>query len=236
MMKRKPVIGVTSSLIDDRITVHKSNIYAISDAGGAAFVLPNSSDRSTVLQLASMMDGLLLTGGGDIDPDLFGEEPHPMLGEITPERDAFETAMIEEMLRLDKPILGLCRGCQMLNVAIGGDMYQDIYSQHEGNLLQHKQNAPVRHGSHWIEIEEHSLLHRIMNERRIRVNSFHHQAVRNIGSGFTASAVSGDGIIEAIESKRHRFALGVQWHPEHMTTSDPHSGKLFQAFVDACGK
>ncbi|WP_391120157.1 gamma-glutamyl-gamma-aminobutyrate hydrolase family protein [Psychrobacillus sp. L3] len=232
----RPIIGVSSSLKEDVLTVPTENMHAIVKFGGVPLVLPNMV-YAGIDAIAEMMDGLLLTGGGDIDPTLFGEEPLQGLGDITPERDAFEIAMIQKMLEMNKPILGLCRGAQILNTAVGGDMYQDIYSQIEQKLLQHNQQAPRWHGSHFVQVMQGSLLHGIARTERFKVNSYHHQANRRVPTGFVISAVSSDGIVEAIESRNHQFVLGLQWHPEYLVLkNDSVSSAIFKAFIDACSK
>lgn len=232
----KPVIGITSNIRDERLlTTGMDNVHSITKVGGAPVVLPNIVEEDAIDRMVQVLDGLLVTGGGDIDPTLFGEEPLPQLGEICPDRDYFEMKLIIKCLEQNKPILGICRGCQILNVTIGGDMYQDIYSQLSKPLLQHYQKAPRYHSSHYIEIAEGSQLNRIFGRKRIKVNSYHHQAVRTIGKGFAECAVSADGIIEAFESEECRFAIGVQWHPENMMRrNDEASTKLFKAFIQAC--
>ncbi|WP_391207837.1 gamma-glutamyl-gamma-aminobutyrate hydrolase family protein [Psychrobacillus sp. L4] len=232
----RPIIGVSSSLKGDVLTVPTENMHAIAKFGGVPLVLPNMV-YAGIDTIAEMIDGLLLTGGGDIDPTLFGEEPLQGLGDITPERDAFEIAMIQKMLELNKPILGLCRGAQILNIAVGGDMYQDIYSQIESKLLQHNQQAPRWHGSHFVQVMKGSLLHGIVRAEQFKINSYHHQANRGVPNGFAVSAVSSDGIVEAIESKNHRFVMGLQWHPEYLVLkNDSISASIFTAFIDACSK
>ena len=212
------------------------NIQAVTAFGGVPIVLPNLNEDE-VDAIASMLDGLLLTGGGDIDPTLFGEEPHVGLGSITPERDFFEIRLIQKMLELNKPILGICRGAQILNIAVGGDMFQDIYSQNERTLLQHDQQAPRWHASHFVDVTKDTLLYQIAQTNRFKVNSYHHQANRKVPAGFQVSAVSSDGIIEAIESTVHEFVLGVQWHPETMLMKkDTISEKMIRAFITACQK
>lgn len=232
----KPIIGITSNIRDEKLlTTGLSNIRAIVKAGGVPIVLPNLSEDSEVDRLVESIDGLLVTGGGDVDPNIFGEEPHPELGEVCPERDHFEIMMISKFLKLDKPILGICRGSQMINVSAGGDLFQDIYAQHDHQLLQHRQNAPRSHVTHFVDVAENSLLHQAVQSTRFKVNSYHHQAVRKVAEGFEVCARASDGIIEAFECKTHRFVLGVQWHPENLTgKNDIYSLKLFNAFVQAC--
>jgi putative glutamine amidotransferase len=229
-----PIIGITASLENETMMVHRNNTESIFLAGGIPFALPYTVDMEAIRDIAERIDGLLLTGGGDIDPTLFGEEPLPGLGSITPERDILEIALIRHMLDADKPIFGICRGCQILNIAAGGDMYQDLYTQRD-NLLQHTQRAPRNHASHTLQVVENSLLHKVAGEASFKVNSFHHQAIRGLAPGYVLSATAKDGVIEAFESQRHRFVLGVQWHPEYMAETDPISQRLFEAFVAVCG-
>lgn len=231
----KPIIGVTSSVKDERtMLVSYDNIDSVTASGGVPLVLPNLTNEEEIEQISNRIDGLLVTGGGDIDPTLFGEEPHPNLGLITPGRDTFEISLIKKMIKARKPVLAICRGCQVLNIAGGGDMYQDIYSQTDRQLLQHRQVAPRSHGSHYIDVQEGSLLNQITGSDYYKVNSFHHQAVRDMAPGFFVSARSSDGIIEALESREHPFLLGVQWHPECMTAlGDKPSLLLFSAFIEA---
>lgn len=232
----KPIIGVTSSFKDER-TMHVSydNIDSITAAGGIPFVLPNLVEEAQITQIAEHLDGLLLTGGGDIDPTLFGEEPHKNLGVINPERDIFEVSLIKKMMTARKPVLGICRGCQILNIAAGGDMYQDIYTQISNELFQHSQRAPRWYASHYVNVEEGSLLANVVGQTRFKINSFHHQTVREMAPGFVVIGRANDGVIEAFESKQHPFVMGVQWHPECMTLKgDEPSIKLFNAFVAAC--
>ena len=218
-------------------TVSLDNAHAVLQAGGIPVMLPYIEDEPDIDELIKTLDGLYLTGGDDIDPTLFGEEPLPNLGVILPSRDAFELKLIQKFLSLDKPILAVCRGCQILNIAVGGDMYQDIGSQVKEQILQHQQRAPKSHGSHFVEVPEGTLLHQISGSKRFKVNSRHHQANRTVPSPFRVSGVSSDGIVEAIESKTHTFVLGVQWHPENMVLAgDEPSLKIYEKFIKACQK
>lgn len=235
----KALIGVTSSMdINEQgYTVDSDNINGITRAGGTPIMLPNLKQEEKINQIAETIDGLYATGGGDIDPTLFGEEPHPNLGIIIPSRDVFEILLIKKMLEMGKPVLAICRGCQILNIAVGGDMYQDIYAQINRELLQHSQKAPKDYGSHFVQVLKDSLLHRLTGVDMLKVNTYHHQANRKVIDPFVISGKANDGIIEAIESKEHPFALGLQWHPEKMApTNDEASLKIFQGFVASCGK
>ncbi|WP_188454311.1 gamma-glutamyl-gamma-aminobutyrate hydrolase family protein [Virgibacillus oceani] len=231
----KPLIGITSSMELDETNymINKDNINAIAGAGGMPVMLPYLLADEDVGQLASTIDGLYLTGGYDIDPTYFTEEPHPNLGTIIPSRDAFEIPLIQKMFELGKPVLAVCRGCQILNIAAGGDMYQDIYAQIHHELLQHNQNAPSTHGSHLVNVCKGSLLHHLIGKETLKVNSRHHQANRAVADSFQISGKANDGIIEAIESIDLPFVLGLQWHPESMI-DDKDSQKIFQGFITSC--
>ncbi|MET1013913.1 MAG: gamma-glutamyl-gamma-aminobutyrate hydrolase family protein [Paenisporosarcina sp.] len=232
----KPIIGVSTNLKNQVLSVSTDYLQAITAFGGVPIVLPNLREDD-INSVALLLDGLLLTGGGDIDPTLFDEEPIPNLGNITPERDSFEIGLIQKLLHLNKPILGICRGCQILNIAVGGNMYQDIYSQVEKPLLQHNQAAPRHHASHFIQIIKETKLHGMLQSNLAKVNSFHHQAVKKIPKPFEVCAVANDGMIEAIESTEHAFALGIQWHPEGLLSkNDVVSTLIFSAFINACLK
>lgn len=230
----KPLIGVTCSMESDRsyYMTKNDNIRAIVKAGGIPLVLPYLSQNTDIDQMAEQIDGLYATGGYDIDPTIFGEEPHQKLGTIIPERDYFEIELTKKILSMDKPILGICRGSQILNLAAGGDMYQDIYAQKNEEILQHTQKSPRDHGSHFVKVRKASLLHRLTHQEKIKVNSFHHQANRSVSEEFQISGVASDGVIEAIESKNHSFVLGVQWHPESM--KDEVSTNIYKNFIAAC--
>ncbi|WP_339229414.1 gamma-glutamyl-gamma-aminobutyrate hydrolase family protein [Oceanobacillus sp. FSL K6-2867] len=233
----KPIIGVTASMETDRAyySTANRNVKAIIRTGGIPVILPYIIEEGDVAEIVNRLDGLYATGGGDIDPILFGEEPHPKLGLIIPERDRSEFNLIQKMLDKKKPILGVCRGSQILNIAAGGDMYQDIYSQIDKQLLQHSQEAPFDYGSHFVDVEKDSLLHKLTGEDKLRVNSYHHQANRMVTEEFQVSGTASDGVIEAIESKIHPFALGLQWHPEGMAeVNDEASLKIYAGFITAC--
>lgn len=235
----KPLIGVTPSTEIEQ-TYYKTttdNMWAIEQAGGMPVMASYLSSDQDIEQLAKRLDGLYLTGGYDIDPTYFGEEPHRKLGTIIPARDKFEIILAKKMHALNKPILAVCRGTQIVNIAFGGDMYQDIYSQIDRELLQHSQKAPKEHGSHYVFVEKDSLLYRLTGEEKLLVNSRHHQANRDIPEGFQISGKASDGVIEAVESKDGPFYLGVQWHPESMLVgNDVASKKIFTGFIEACEK
>lgn len=235
----KPIIGI-SSFVEydgDEYSVSMANAHALLQAGGMTVMLPHLEKKTDIDEMAQFLDGLYLTGGYDIDPTLFGEEPHPHLGVVDPARDIFELALVRKFLTLNKPILGVCRGCQSINIAIGGDVYQDIGAQIKEDYLQHQQRAPKSHGSHYVDVTIGSLLHQVTGQKRLKVNSRHHQANRNVPFPLRVSGSASDGVIEAIESEVHSFVLGVQWHPENMFFGgDEASRKIFSAFIEACNK
>ena len=235
----KPIIGITSNVEERTNQIHNLNdnyIKAITRAGGIPMIIPVGLEED-VSQLSAFLDGLVLSGGHDVDPMLFGEEPHRDLGDVSPARDSIEIALAAEMLKLDKPILGICRGLQVLNVTIGGNMYQDIHAQNNTPILQHVQKAVRSHVSHPVQVKKGSLLESIAGSSEIKVNSYHHQAVKDVPKPFIVSGVASDGIIEAIESVEHRFVVGVQWHPEELSANgDKVSLQLFEKFLEASKK
>jgi len=200
--------------------VSRKYIESVREAGGTPLILP-FQDVSVVEKI----DGLLLSGGVDIDPHRFGEMPMGV-GYIDPERDEFEISLAQAALKRDIPVLGICRGIQVLCVAFGGTLLQDIGEQY----LKHVQDAPCWYGSHLVTMS--GRLREIYGEERISVNSFHHQTVRKIPKGFSDNARSEDGLIEGM-SLKSGFAVGVQWHPEWMTERYPIHKKLFREFVTA---
>ncbi len=232
-----PVIGITCAWDEDGTRFFLSRFYteAVEAAGGLPVLLPYTRRDAGMNLWPDILDGLILSGGGDVDPVHFGEEPLPNCGEITPQRDAFELVLVRRALSLGLPVLGICRGAQVLNIAAGGDIYQDIVTQVAG-CLKHRQQAPRWSATHGIMVEEGTRLARILGTRAMRVNSFHHQAVRQPAPGFIVSARCVDGIIEAIESTGPGFALGVQWHPETMWERDSRFLGLFAALVEAAWK
>jgi putative glutamine amidotransferase len=181
------------------------------------------------------MDGLLLSGGSDLDPGYYGEEPVPELGVTVPERDAFEMALLEHALRRGMPIFGICRGMQILNVALGGTLYQDLPSQLGKGVLKHWQDKPKWQSAHEVEVREGSWIREVTNSRFVEVNSYHHQGIKDLAGGLVVSARSSDGVVEAIESRdfSKRWIVGVQWHTEAMRDVAAGHRNLFEAHVFA---
>lgn len=210
----KPVVLVSASE-SASATAPLTYINSIRKGGGAPVVIPMTTDEKQIAALLDIADAVVMTGGEDLDPlKCYGEEPIRAQGEIVPVRDTFDIMLIRMAVERGIPLLGICRGEQVLNVVFGGTLYQDIPSQAEGSYIKHRQSAPSSYGTHTISIEEGSLLHRQLGASEMVVNSFHHQAVKDVAPGFRAVAYSKDGIIEAIQKEGCDNVWGVQFHPE----------------------
>lgn len=231
----RTLIGVTASLRDDGTHFCGCEYLAALTAHGALpVVLPVTEDETLLRDYVQAMDGFLFTGGGDVDPSLFGQWQHPACGSITPQRDAHELALARLLLEDGrKPVLGICRGMQVLNVALGGELYQDIDTEVSAVHMAHRQKQPFPYVSHSVDILPGTLLHRVIGQERLMVNSLHHQAISSPGA-WRVCASAPDGIIEAAELAEHPFFLGVQWHPEQLQHKDAASRALFSAFAAAC--
>ena len=234
-MKASPlahsIIGITGNFGDKGCELAQGYYLSVLKAGGTPVVIPPHNDQKALLALLDKLDGILFSGGGDINPLLLGEEPLPQLHSVCPQRDDGELFLVREAFRRQIPMLGICRGIQVMAAALGGKVYQDIYVQYKGQgagskeqeqcpIIKHSQDMPREFASHTVSIEEGSLLHKIMEQGTLAVNSFHHQAVSETGPHLRVSAVSPDGIIEAVESSEHKAILGVQWHPECFILGD----------------
>ena len=233
----KPIIGIVPSIneIANQYYSNIENAEAIKRVGGLPYLLPYTVSKNDMEQYVNMIDGLYLAGGNDVDPKYYDEPPHEGLGEVNPARDAFELNLLTMMLHQNKPVLGVCKGMQMINVALGGDLYQDLTAQYKSELVQHKQQAKIIHPTHPIHMERGTTLQKIIDEEVLYVNSYHHQAVRRLGDNLIASSRATDGIIEAIESKVHSFVIGVQWHPEFLLPShDTTSLSIYMSFINQC--
>jgi len=229
----KPIIGLASRTTSDGSghNVGVAYIRSVEKAGGIPILLPLLEDVGDVPRMLDLIDGLLLIGGPDVDPYEFGEEPHPKLGTIDVAGDRMELALARGALDRDLPILAICRGIQLLNVAAGGTLYQDISSQIP-DALKHSQRTTEPYVTHRISLTEGSIMHRIFDALEVRVNSYHHQSVKDPAPGFRNTAVSDDTVVEAIESTRHRFVLGVQCHPERLWEKYPEFLGIFRTFLD----
>lgn len=223
----RPIIGVTGNFDEGGETFLLKRYYidSVYRAGGTALILPPTADEAIIDDYISICRGIVFSGGGDINPSYWGGMPEKGLGEINPLRDLFEIALAKKVMSLEIPALGICRGCQVLNVAAGGSIVQDINS-----CLNHDQSAPRSALFHAIFIEQGTCLASIIGSKTILVNSFHHQAVGDLGINLKLAACAADGTIEAVEADDHPFFIGVQWHPECL--QDTTSLRLFKALVN----
>ena len=224
------VIAMPRMSTDPEPTVAQSKYMESLARAGAGMRWVELNDPEQAVQDALTCDGLLLPGGGDMDPKFYGQERIPDCGEPNLLRDAAEPLLLRAFLAADKPVLGICRGIQVMNAVLGGDLYQDI-----------KPFEHLPHNGHWakvhtVTVRRGTLLSRILGQDTVLVNSQHHQAVDRVAPGFTLAALSEDGIVEAIEKPDAGFCLGVQWHPEWLSDADPAMQSLFDAFVNACSK
>lgn len=215
LKKHAPLIGISGNFRDGDCTLAAGYYRSLVEAGATPVIIPPYSDIELLVSLVKKLDGVVLSGGADIDPDYLEELPIDGI-DINPERDKPELILIKLLIDRHVPILGICRGMQMLSAALGGKLYQDIYTQHNVECICHSQKIARGLTSHSVNIQKDTLLYSIMNTDCLDVNSFHHQAVKSVPKGFVVSAVAQDGIIEAMESVDYQPILGVQWHPECM--------------------
>ena len=242
-MTMRPLIGITCSRKigspwGEYDTGHPMD-YTFSDysraiaaCGGAPVIIPASIDRNTLSDIVSRLSGMLLSGGPDVNPKFYSEQPMPGLGEIDEPLDEMELVATRMALKADLPIFGICRGIQVLNVALGGTLYQDI-ATHVSGAICHQQRAAKGVTTHAIHVGKDSRLHRVIKRRNIWVNGKHHQALKDVADSLAVCAHAPDGVIEAVERPDGAFVMAVQWHPEANWQTDRHSRRLFQAFVAA---
>ncbi len=230
----KPIIGITAE-VDEEKNYYLSPVYSdvIIQAGGIPLLIPLVSEEN-IEELCEQIDGLIITGGEDIDPAYYNEYPHLDLQRTTPRLDKMEYDLVKKMLELDKPFVGMCRGLHMLNIVMGGSLFQSIHSQRDEPAMQHRQNSIRTHRSHPITLSRESKLFEIFQEEHFKVNSFHHQGVNRVGEGLKVVATAPDGIVEAAESTQHTFVMGFQWHPEEFALDgDKKSQQFFKEYIRA---
>ena len=235
MKDQKPLIAVIPQIYpgSDNIVTRPGYMTEIQAAGGLPVLLPPTEDEADLRVLLSQVDGLLVTGGQDLEPSLYGEETLPACGMIQPWRDRMEQHAILTALSLDLPIFCICRGIQSLNVTLGGTLYQDIPSQTPFSII-HSMTSPTGRIWHEVSVVPGTPLFDLWGKTTVGVNSCHHQGIKRLGSGLTVMATAPDGIIEGVYMPDKRFVWGVQWHPELFYGSDPNHRALFEAFVAAC--
>jgi putative glutamine amidotransferase len=244
-VRQNPLIAVSTSITvgasvppssapaPERAYVNSTYLRAVQDAGGVPVLLPPQLAAGAVDALMADVDGLLLTGGGDIDPSRFGEAAHATLYDVAPTRDTVEIRAVESALQRGIPVLAICRGIQVLNVALGGSLYQDIPSE-PGSSIAHSQTEPRDRPTHPVTVKAGSRLAETLGVDEVAVNSMHHQSVKALGRGLVEVAWAPDGIVEGVElTDSSRFVLGVQWHPEELVGHSEPARRLFSALVGA---
>lgn len=239
----KPLIGISANYAENNAKIAENYYKSIIAAGGIPVIIPVTTCSEVLERLVASLDGILFSGGGDMHPSYYGEEPIPENGEVNHHRDSYDYTLMTIAAKWQLPILGICRGMQTINVVFGGSLYQDIKTQYQGMALNHSQEEERNVATQQVVITEGSLLNNILGVDKLYVNTIHHQAVKRVAGGFRAVAYADDGICEAIESL-HYPILGVQWHPEHLSgvadldlnmdvtiTDNPHI-RLFRWLVD----
>ena len=235
----KPVIGFVFSIdMENRPNKYVLNVpyvAAVIRAGGIPMPIPVDGDPSRAADYIDMIDGLLLPGGEDVTPNLYGEEPVPQVTYMLEDKDRFEMELIRLAIERKKPILGICRGMQILATTLGGKMYQDLPTQYPGCIC-HRQNTTIRSQlSHTAKVEPGSLMEKLLGEEPLRVNTYHHQAVKELPAGFRGTVVAPDGILEAMESEDGTM-IAVQWHPEELVEKYPRFRPLFDHLIALASK
>jgi len=246
MNNMSPLIGITSYTVNGSSIgrpnrpnayeytfqmVSMDYISAVIRAGGVPVIIPPTTNEDLLAVYVKKLDGFVFTGGDDISPYLYGETPIKGLGYVDVERDIYEIKLIRMILKYKKPLLAICRGIQVLNVALGGTLYQDLPTEYPSKINHSYTISSKSYPAHYVKIDERSRLAKIVGTTRLAVNSFHHQAIKKLGEGLKPIAWSDDDIIEAVELEGENFVIGVQWHPETMAEKDIPSQQIFNALV-----
>lgn len=235
-----PIIGISSGFEFDanylfkgypRLMLNRDYPRSIEQAGGIPVVLPLTESYEVALEQVRAVDGILLSGGQDVDPLIYGQEPHEKLANISPERDAFELLLLRAAVELKKPVMGICRGSQIMNAHFGGTLFQDN-SMKDGAYIKHSQAANPQQPIHHVTVEADSFLGKAVGQTEFLINSFHHQSIDKVAPGFKVIAMSKDGIVEGIESTTDHFMFAVQWHPEMMSRENTQAQQIFKAYVN----
>lgn len=231
----KSVIGLIPLYDDEKESYWMLPGYmkVLEKCGALPIMLPLTSNKEELLQCLEMIDGLLLTGGHDVGPNVYGEKAKRTCGVPCEMRDEMESFLLQEVLKRDMPVLGICRGIQFMNAYLGGDLYQDLPTEYPCTV-EHHMTPPYDKAIHKIEVLAGTKLADIIGAGVHEVNSYHHQAVKKVAEKVVVQAYSEDGLVEAIAVEKASFALGIQWHPEFSYETNKESLELVQAFVDAC--
>lgn len=245
-MKHRPIIGVTTQslhaidgippALPPSVVINQRYYVALSNAGATPVLVPLLDHEDVLRGVYDLCDGILLPGGVDMDPSCFGEPPHPKLGRTDPARDRVEMQLTSWAVADGKPVLGLCRGLQVINVALGGSLYQDLEAQCP-NGIKHDYFPTYGfsrdHLAHDVTLASGSRLRRMLAHDRVPVNSMHHQGIKTLAPSLSATAVAPDGLVEGVELEGDQFLVGVQWHPEVFEITDTNVRPLFHGFIDA---
>lgn len=234
---KKPLVGIVPLVDEERESLWMLPGYmeGLTQAGAIPVMLPLTADREDLARLVEELDGVLLSGGHDVDPAVYGEKPLPQCGVPCTPRDEMEQILLELTLEQDKPVLGICRGIQFLNAALGGTLYQDIPTQRPSHL-EHHQTPPYDQPVHRVELKREGPLARLLEAETLEVNSYHHQGIKTLATGLEEMARAEDGLIEAVWMPGKRFVWGVQWHPEFSWKTQEASRRILKAFVRAAEK
>ena len=238
-MPVRPVIGMITApnpkLLHGRHLINTSYVRAVIAAGGTPLLIPSDEDDGLAAEYLPLLHGLLVPGGEDVTPALYGEDPLRQVTFMNEEKDRMELALIRGAVDRGMPVFGICRGIQLLNVCFGGTLYQDLPAQYPG-VLGHAQDMAIRGQlTHRVDLAEGSLMERLLGREPLSVNSYHHQAVRTPAPGFAVTATAADGVIEAVEDSR-RNLYAVQWHPEDLVVPHPRFRPLFSHLVELAGQ
>ncbi len=231
----KPVIGIVPLVDEEKESLWMLPGYmeGILQAGGIPVMLPLSDDKEILRQLAGTYDGFLFTGGQDISPEMYGEKKLSVCGKCCDERDKMESVLFPIIYEMDKPLLGICRGIQVINTLLKGTLYQDIITQNPSDI-EHHQLPPYNIPVHDVKIVKNTPLYKLLRKDVIKVNSYHHQAINILSSNLKPMAYSTDGLVEAVYAPEKKFIWAIQWHPEFLFKKDVNSRELFRNFIESC--
>ena len=233
MNGKRPIIAISPLWDEEKKSMWMLPGYlgGLEQAGATPIMLPLTDNEEELRQLADLADGFLIPGGQDVNPALYGEEPQEKTIEISPIKDSAEQTFLTFMLQQDKPVLGICRGIQLLNVRYGGTLYQDLPNEiHQ----KHQMDPPYNMFCHMVNLIPDTPISEIIGRDTLEVNSIHHQAIHEVAPSMKVMAVTEQNVVEGIYDPNHKFVLGIQWHPEYLYERDKESRKIFQAFVNAC--
>ena len=233
-MKNKVIIAVTQNVNEDGTTdILPAYLDALINVGAEVKLVPYTNSRKELYDIIEICDGVCFTGGVDVDPERYGEEKTTACGPTCEKRDTFDFMVFGLAIEQSKPILGICRGEQLINVALGGTLYQDLQAE-LGTEISHVQSEPKFEHSHEINIEQGSPLYALLGKEKIRANSFHHQAIKTFGKGLKVMASADDGVIEAVYLQSYPYLRAYQWHPERICQNDENQQKIFEDFITFC--